>query len=463
MADNVVNRFITGQTSGGNVQGSGGQGENSAAKGSQIAAMEPKRGFRTPIARACEKMSDTSKQEAFIGQMFGGNGSAFKEDQAFRQRDLEKRAAKKHARREMLEAGKQLAVGAGEFVTGAATGNAALMAQGAKTTLHGIGTANQATENKYQADKNADTKLATTLNSDMAKHDERLGYTKGQSKDIQRMSFGNEMAQAARLSGAGSDKAVTTLKQGSNGSITNLGDDTVAAYTGGNMEVKNAMAHGLDMVTGSENSKDIKGRAKSIKKISVDNEIDQEVRMSSTDGNKVVSSRIPDNTVGYIAPKDNVGAGRRADKSTVKGATQSEVEGLLGNIQENTVYTPLRTNRFVSGGRIVNTNSAENNGRNNVNNSVKNTRKSMEQGYDEEVHIQSSKKVVEHVKDKHEIISKYNSDSVTSDEYENHNFVGQKLLTHVDQTDDIMKNRKMSIKKNKESRKAGGNDRDVYK
>lgn len=451
MADNVVNRFITGQTSGGNVQGSGGQGENSAAKGSQIAAMEPKREFRTPIARACEKMSDTSKQEAFIGQMFGGNGSAFKEDQAFRQRDLEKRAAKKHARREMLEAGKQLAVGAGEFVTGAATGNAALMAQGAKTTLHGIGTANQATENKYQADKNADTKLATTLNSDMAKHDERLGYTKGQSKDIQRMSFGNEMAQAARLSGAGSDKAVTTLKQGSNGSITNLGDDTVAAYTGGNMEVKNAMAHGLDMVTGSENSKDIKGRAKSIKKISVDNEIDQEVRMSSTDGNKVVSSRIPDNTVGYIAPKDNVGAGRRADKSTVKGVAQSEVEGLLGNIQENTVYTPIRTNRSVSGECIVNTNSAENNGRNNVNNSVKNTRKSMEQGYDEEVHIQSSKKVVEHVKDKHEIISKYNSDSVTSDEYEYHNFVGQKLLTHVDQTEDIMKIRKVPYKTNDKS------------
>jgi len=80
MADNVVTKFITGQTVGGNAQGSGGQGDSTAARGAQIAAMEPKRRFRTPVGRAAEKMKDTSKQEAFLGQMFGGNGSAFKED-----------------------------------------------------------------------------------------------------------------------------------------------------------------------------------------------------------------------------------------------------------------------------------------------------------------------------------------------------------------------------------------------
>ena len=107
MADNVVTKFITGQTAGGNAQGSGGQGDSSTtARGAQIAAMEPKRRFRTPVGRAAEKMKDTSKQEAFLGQMFGGNGSAFKEDQAFRQRDLEKRAAKKH-RSEERRVGKE--------------------------------------------------------------------------------------------------------------------------------------------------------------------------------------------------------------------------------------------------------------------------------------------------------------------------------------------------------------------
>lgn len=396
--------------------------------------------------------------------MFGGNGSAFKEDQAFRQRDLEKRAAKKHARREMLEAGKQMAVGAGEFAAGAATGNAALMAQGAKTTLRGIGTANQVSENKYQADKNADTKLATTLNPDMAKHDERLGYTKGQSKDIVRMSFGNEMAQAAQLGGTGSDKAVSTLKQGSAGSITNSGDDTVTAYTGGNMDVKNAMVPRLDMVTGPENSKNIRRRSKGVEKISVDNEIDQEVRISSTDENKMVSSQSSYDTVSDIDPKDNIGVGRRADKSTVKGAARSEVEGLLENIQENTVYTPQQTNRTVSGENIVNTNGAENNGQKNVNNSGKNTRKSMEQGYDEEVHIRSSKKVVEHVKDKHETIREYSGDPAASDEYENHNFVEQKLLTHVDQTGETMKNRKMPYKADdKNLNKQTGKSRQIPK
>ncbi|MCM1543645.1 MAG: hypothetical protein NC121_20665, partial [Blautia sp.] len=230
MADNVVNKFITGQTAGGNAQGSGGQGEAGTAKGAQIAAMEPKRRFRTPIGRACEKMGDTSKQEAFLGQMFGGNGSAFKEDQAFRQRDLEKRAAKKHARREMFEAGKQLAAGAGEFAAGAATGNAALMAQGAKNALHGVGTANQAAENKHQADKNADTKLAMTLNPDIAKHDERLGYTKGQSRDIERMPLGSEMAQAVQLSGTGSKQATSVSGSGSVDGSTDLRSN--AAYPG---------------------------------------------------------------------------------------------------------------------------------------------------------------------------------------------------------------------------------------
>lgn len=343
MADNVVNKFITGQTAGGAAQGSGSQGECGTAKGAQIAAMEPKRRFRTPIGRACEKMGDTSKQEAFLGQMFGGNGSAFKEDQAFRQRDLEKRAAKKHARREMLEAGKQLAVGAGEFAAGAASGNAALMAQGAKNTLHGIGTANQAAENKHQADKNADTKLAMTLNPDIAKHDERLGYTKGQSKDIERMPLGSEMAQAAQLSkasniggtmpesgsvngstdlrsnaaytGADSNKervlspgqnsadnpervfsgsadggrAAATLKAVSSDNGSNPKSNTVAEceYMDNNMEASTDPAQNMDDVPGK--NKNVRRQARSIERVSVDSSTGQEVQINGTDRNQTVS------------------------------------------------------------------------------------------------------------------------------------------------------------------------------
>ncbi|MDE7268524.1 MAG: hypothetical protein K2N89_13775 [Lachnospiraceae bacterium] len=438
MADNVVNKFITGQTAGGNAQGSGGQGESGTAKGAQIAAMEPKRRFRTPVGRACEKMKDTSKQEAFLGQMFGGNGSAFKEDQAFRQRDLEKRAAKKHARREMLEAGKQLAVGVGEFAAGTATGNAALMAQGAKNTLHGIGTANQAAENKYQADKNADTKLAMTLNPDIAKHDERLGYTKGQSRDIERMSLGNEMAQAVQLRGAGSAKAVSTFNSGSAVDSTDLRDNALAAHAGMNTDTENAMVPKPNMANNLEKNKNIRGQSKSIEKISLGNETDQEVQVSSTDGNRVVSAHGSSPAVNSINPKNNISF----DKDTVKGVALSEIGGLLGNTQDSAVYTPMQTSRSVSAGNIINVNDVESNGQKSINSSRKSTGKSTDRGFDEGVHIQSSKKVVEHVNKKHETINEHSGDPNASAGQDSHNFVEQKLLTHVDQTEDIMKNRK---------------------
>lgn len=427
MADNVVTKFITGQTAGGNAQGSGGQGGSSTtARGAQIAAMEPKRRFRTPVGRAAEKMKDTSKQEAFLGQMFGGNGSAFKEDQAFRQRDLEKRAAKKHARREMLEAGKQLAVGAGEFAAGAATGNAALMAQGAKTTLHGIGTANQAAENKYQADKNVDTKLATTLNPVMAKHDERLGYTKGQSKEIDRMPLGTELAQAVRLGGAGNDNTVPVSRSDPAGGSTNSGADFGNVHTG----TENAGNPMRGTADNTENDRNIRGQSRSTEKISVDNEVDQEVQVNNADGNKILSVGHPGSADNSIPLKGDI----RVNKNTVRDMILSEADGFSGKMQINDADD--------SNGSTTSVKNIGSSGQKNADSYGKSTGKSISMGRNEEIHVQSTKKVIEHVKEKHEVVDEYASESSVPDGYESHNFVEQKLLTHIDQTGEIIKKAK---------------------
>lgn len=427
MADNVVNKFITGQTAGGVAQNSGGQGDTGTAKGAQIAAMEPKKRFRTPIGRACEKMKDTAKQEAFLGQVFGGNGSALKEEQALQQRDLEKRAAKKHARREMLEAGKQLAVGAGEMAVGAATGNAALMAQGAKNTVHGVGTVNQAAENKHQADKNADTKLAMTLNPDVAKHDEQLGYTKGQTKDIEKMPLGNEVAQAVQIGVAGSNRAASALISGSVDDGINSGDNDLTSA-----EMQNAMI--------PEKNKDMKGQLRNTERISLDNETDREVQMNHTDGNKAVSSHELDSVVNGINPKNRT----NVNKDAIKNLALSEIEHLSDNIQHNDVYSPVQTSRSSSAGDTVQAGSIENNGQKNAERSGKNTRKNVGVERDKEVHIQSSRKVVEHVKEKHEIINEYGDSQAVFDGSERHNSAEQRLVAHVDQSEDVVKNQKIS-------------------
>lgn len=63
-------------------------------------------------------------------------------------------------------------------------------------------------------------------------------------------------------------------------------------------------------------------------------------------------------------------------------------------------------------------------------------------GRNEEIHVQSTKKVVEHVKEKHETVDEYAGEPSASDGYESHNFVEQKLLTHIDKTGDIIKKQK---------------------
>lgn len=437
MADNVVNKFITGQTAGGNGQNSGGQSESGTAKGAQIAVMEPKSRFRTPIGRACEKMSDTSKQEAFLGQMFGANGSAFKEDQAFRQRDLEKRAAKKHARRELLESGKQLAVGAGEFAAGAATGNAALMAQGAKTALHGFSASNRAAENKHQADKNADTKLATTLNSDMAKHDERLGYTKGQSKEIEKMPLGVEIAQAVQLGGTGGGNEVSAPEQSLVGGSTDLRNNAVTA-SGTDIDTRTDMPSIQNMPNDTEKKKSVKGRSKEIDKISLDCETGQEVQVNNLDGNKAVPAQ--GSSANGISLKDKIST----DKKTIKHMALSETEDLSVNISNNTEYPSTLADRSGHSETTLHVDNIKDSEQKYVNGTGRNDGKKMKVGRDEEIHIQSSKKVVGNVKEAYETMNEYGYDSAAYDKNKKHGFVEQKVLTRVDQSEEIVKDRSTS-------------------
>lgn len=461
MADNVVNKFITGQTAGGSggSQGSVGQGEGAVAKGAQIAAMEPKSRFRTPLGRAREKMNDTSKQEAFLGQMFGGNGSAFQEDQAFHQRDIEKRAARKHTRREMLEAGKQLAVGAGELAAGASTGNVALMAQGAKTAAHGISTANRAAENKYQADKNADTKLAATLNPDMAKHDERLGYTKGQSKDIEKMSLASETTQATRLNSAGKAREVPELKSGVTDRIINPEDNAGTAGVTRNA-VRNTVSHGAaglpenvqDMAEYDERLRRTEGgQSKDIEKMSLVNEM---VQADGAGKDRTATTFKQETTDDIRNPKDKTDT-TGTTRSTAKNAVSHEVESLSRNAQKNDVYTTTRTNESASAEKTIHFDSVENVKQNSAGSFRRKSGKDMAVGRNEEIHVQSSKQVFEHIKEHHEAADKYSGDSGSSASagQERHNFVGQKSFTHVDQTEKVTKDRKVLNSPDKKFRK----------
>lgn len=189
MADNVVRQFITGNRGGQSAGAAYSQGGTVQAAGASQAELEPKKNRRTFIGRGIEKAKDTSKQEAFIGQMFGGGDSAFAEEQAIIQNKKEKRAAKKWARREKIEAGKKALIGTAKVAVGAATGNAALALNGGGDLLKSADMANQAAENQHQANLKANTKLATTLNPNMAKHDERLGYTRGQARPVERVTM----------------------------------------------------------------------------------------------------------------------------------------------------------------------------------------------------------------------------------------------------------------------------------
>lgn len=195
MADNTIRQFVLNDVGGGGMHGSGKVVHASGSEGKEVKAAgvarsegESKKN-RTFVGRGIEKMKDTSKQEAMMGQMFGGNGSAFEEEQAFEQRDKEKKVAKKNARKEKMEAGKKAVIGAGKVAIGAATGNAMLAADGGADMLKSVSMANQAAENQYQANLAADTKLATKINPSMAKHDDNLGYTKGQVKPVEKVTF----------------------------------------------------------------------------------------------------------------------------------------------------------------------------------------------------------------------------------------------------------------------------------
>lgn len=236
MGDNVVRHFILGNNGGGpgapgapsgGPNGGGPNGGAPVAAGAERAAMEPKK-KRTFVGRGIEKMQDTSKEEVLIGEMFGGNGgSAFAEEQAFDKNKRAKRDAKKMERREKMQAGKQAVVGAAKIAVASQTGNTALAADGIKDLGKSASMANQAAENRYQAELAANTQLATTLNPNMAKHDQRLGYTKGQAKPVEHYGMGSlakDVKQGA---------AAYTLEHDLKGAYQAAGKDGVKAVLNG--------------------------------------------------------------------------------------------------------------------------------------------------------------------------------------------------------------------------------------
>ncbi len=198
MSDNVIRQFVlngagggsmSGSSRGGHASGNGGNGEKEMKAAGAVRAEGETKKNRTFVGRGIEKMKDTSNQEAMMGQMFGGNGSAFEEEQAFAEREKAKKAAKKNARKEKMEAGKKAVIGVGKVAVGAATGNGMLAADGGADLVKSVGMANQAAENQYQANLTADTNLAMKLNPKMAKYDDNLGYTKGQAKPVEKVTL----------------------------------------------------------------------------------------------------------------------------------------------------------------------------------------------------------------------------------------------------------------------------------
>lgn len=395
MADNVVNKFVTGyDAKAAQAQGNG--SANVTPLGAKKASMEPKSRFRNPIGRAMEKAKDTSKQEAFIGQMFGGNGSAFSEDQAFMERDMQKRAAKKHARRERMEVAKQAVVGAGEVAAGVATGNAALTAKGAGTLVKAAGNANQSQENLYQANKNADTQLATTLNPNMAKHDARLGYTKGEAKPIEKMNLGAELGQAISMGAAGSAGVAGSAGNMANGKIdlskvlqaTSRNDGTASsAMQNGLTEFANQLSYGKDYANKSENGGNV-----SVKRTTrrlVNDSVDEfkvssnNTKSNSTESNSTnMVTNTVDTKVQNVAGRETItslntnksnssssrsaSTEHRRNTRTVVEETTEEIKELSNGVLNNranankSVYTPMNTSQNVYNTHTVNMNTHTN-------------------------------------------------------------------------------------------------------
>ena len=237
-----------------------------------------------------------------------------------------------------------------------------------------------------------------------------LGYTKGQSKEIDRMPLGTELAQAVRLGGAGNDNTVPVSRSDPAGGSTNSGADFGNVHTG----TENAGNPMRGTADNTENDRNIRGQSRSTEKISVDNEVDQEVQVNNADGNKILSVGHPGSADNSIPLKGDI----RVNKNTVRDMILSEADGFSGKMQINDADD--------SNGSTTSVKNIGSSGQKNADSYGKSTGKSISMGRNEEIHVQSTKKVIEHVKEKHEVVDEYASESSVPDGYESHNFVEQK-------------------------------------
>ena len=189
-------------------------------------------------------------------------------------------------------------------------------------------------DNALVAHAGINTENAMVPTPNMANNLEKNKNIRGQSKSIEKISLGNETDQEVQISSMDGNKVVSVQRAGSSANGIRSSDNIVGVNAGMNADTENAMLPKPDMVNAPEKNKNIRGQSKSIEKISLGNETDQEVQISSTNGNRVVSAHGSSPAVNSINPKNNISF----DKDTVKGVALSEIGGLLGNTQDSAVY-----------------------------------------------------------------------------------------------------------------------------
>lgn len=201
IADNLVQKFVLGGASA--VPAMAGAGARSGGGAAAMAAGAATGGILGKMkAKNAEKQAETDMK---LAQMFGNNSSALGEEDSIKGYKQAKKDNARQARKEKLEAGKRMAVGAAQVAAGAATGNVMVAAQGAANLAKGTGDMSQAGTN--QAARNAQAASAAGLamgGQTAAVNANRINSTAaGTMRGIEKVNLGSELEKSGKLLVAG--------------------------------------------------------------------------------------------------------------------------------------------------------------------------------------------------------------------------------------------------------------------
>lgn len=244
MADNIVQKFVLGSSHGALAGAPGGAGKAGggmgsaaagAAAGVAAAGAARKRGVLGKIqAHNAKSQAET---EMRLSQMFGGGSSAVAEENQLDGYAQAKKDNRAMARREKLEAGKKMVVGAGEAAVGYATGNAALMARGAMNVAAGANDFDQADTNQIARDASAAAGSGMTMSTGDIQR-----KAAGSTADIQKMNLVGEAEGAVKTYVAGAmmgGDATASVSQGNlaaGAAGTSNGAEVVPEIAGGSAQ-----------------------------------------------------------------------------------------------------------------------------------------------------------------------------------------------------------------------------------